>query len=89
MYKNIIILLIFIGIIFIVIEVVRNEQKCPQDKIIYRYIPRTMDEESESPAYITDIFTTMFSQPDPWINSIDNLKIKKQEDINKFFISQV
>jgi hypothetical protein len=88
MYKNIIILLIFIGIIFVVVDIVRTEQVCPQNKIIYRFIPRTLDEELDSPAFATDIFRVMFSQPSPWIKSIDNMTLRKREDINQFFISQ-
>jgi len=88
MYKNILIILIFVGIILVVIELVRTEQKCQPNKIIYRYIPRTLDEELDSPAYASDIFRTMFSQPSPWINSIDNMMLRKREDINQFFISQ-
>jgi len=88
MYKTILIIIIFIGILFVVIDLVRTEKECPPNKIIYRYIPRTLDEELESPAYVTDIFRTMFSQPDPWIRSIDNMILRKREDVNQFFISQ-
>jgi len=88
MIKNILILFIFMGILFITIDLVKTEQKCPQNKVIYRYIPRTLDEEQESPAYVTDIFRTMFSQPSPWINSIDNMMLRKRENINQFFINQ-
>jgi hypothetical protein len=34
------------------------------------------------------VFRTMFTQPSPWINSIDNMVLRKREDINQFFISQ-
>lgn len=88
MFKNILIILIFIGIIFIIVDLVKTEKVCPQNKIIYRFIPRTLDEELESPAYVTDVFRTMFSQPSPWINSIDNMLLRKREDINQFFVSQ-
>jgi len=88
MYKNILVLFIFIGIIFVVIDLVKTERVCPQNKVIYRFIPRTYDEESESPAFVTDIFKTMFSQPSPWINNVDNMLLRKREDINQFFISQ-
>ena len=36
MFKNILIILIFIGIIFIIVDLVRTEKVCPQNKIIYR-----------------------------------------------------
>jgi hypothetical protein len=88
MYKNILVLFIFIGIIFVVIDLVKTDRVCPQNKVIYRFIPRTYDEESESPAFVTDIFKTMFSQPSPWINNVDNMLLRKREDINQFFISQ-
>jgi hypothetical protein len=88
MIKNILILFIFVGILFITVDIVKTEKECPQNKVIYRYIPRTLDEEQESPAFATDIFRTMFSQPSPWINSIDNMMLRKREDINQFFINQ-
>jgi len=89
MLKKILIILIFIDVIFVVIDLSKTEEKfCPKTKVIYRYIPRTLAEETESPAYATDVFRTMFSQPDPWINSIDNMILRKREDINQFFISQ-
>jgi hypothetical protein len=88
MFKNILILLIFLGILFVVIDIVRTKQTNAQDKIIYRFIPRTLDEEIESPAFPSDVFRTMFSQPSPWINSIDNMLLRKREDINQYFITQ-
>lgn len=89
MYKNILLLLIIVGIIFIIIELVKTEKTCPKNKIIYRFIPRTLDEELDSPAYATDVFRTMFNEPSPWIKSIDNMMLRKREDINQFFISQL
>lgn len=88
MYKNILLIILFMGILFIIIDLVRTEQVCPQNKIVYRFIPRTLDEELDSPAFATDVFRTMFSQPSPWINSIDNMMLRKREDVNQFFISQ-
>jgi hypothetical protein len=88
MFKHILILLIFLGVIFVIVDLVKTEKECPQNKIIYRFIPRTLDEEMESPAFATDVFRVMFSQPSPWINSIDNMTLRKREDINQFFISQ-
>ena len=88
MYKNILIIVIFIGITLVVVDLVKTEQVCPQNKVIYRFIPRTYDEEADAPAYVTDIFKTMFSQPSPWINNVDNMLLRKSENINQFFISQ-
>lgn len=88
MIKNILILILFVGIVFVVVDLVKTEKKCPQNQVIYRFIPRTLDEELEAPAFATDIFRTMFTQPSPWIKSMDNMTLAKREDINQFFISQ-
>lgn len=88
MIKHILILLIFIGIVFVVVDLARTEKECPRNQVIYRFIPRTLDEELEAPAFATDVYRTMFSQPSPWIRSIDNMMLQKREDINQFFISQ-
>jgi len=90
-YKAIIALILFIGILFMVIEIVKIDaglvKKDP--KIIYRYIPRTFEEEQEDPILISDIFETMFSQPSPWVGSIRTYDKRKQEKINKYFVSQL
>lgn len=87
--KGLFVLLLFIGIILIIIEIVNTEKRCPQQRIIYRYIPRTFEEEQEEPALVTDIFATMFNQPDTWTRGIADIDARKQEQINKYFISQM
>lgn len=91
MYKAILLVIIFIGILFVVIDVIRVysgliEQK---QKIEYRYIPRTFEEEQTDPVYVSEIFETMFSQPSPWLLSIRETDQKKQEKINQYFITQL
>ena len=119
MYKEIIILIIFLGVIYVTIAIVRSQTIASienngtngnnanngnngtnrnnnavtgepiQPKIIYRYIPRTLAEEEEQPVFASEIFETMFSQPSPWIVSVRNYDQRKQEKINKYFISQM
>ena len=89
MYKNILILFIFIGIIFVVVALVNQSNECPTQKVVYRYIPRSFEEEQEEPVYATDIFRTMFTQPDPWVSSINEYDYKQKDKLNKFFISQI
>lgn len=84
-----ILIMIFIGLILIIVNMVQDNQKCPAKEIEYRYIPRTLEEEEAEPVYVSDIFKTMFSQQSPWIFSIQNMDRKKQEAVNKFFISQM
>lgn len=66
----------------------QNSQQCPQPKIIYRYLPRTFEEEQNEPVYPSDIFKTMFTQDSPWVRSMNSIETRKQEAINKYFISQ-
>jgi hypothetical protein len=61
----------------------------PNEKIEYRYIPRSPKDELDDPVFPSDIFSTMFSQPDPWILSLNDLDTRKRESINKYFISGI
>lgn len=89
MYKGIIVVSLFIGILLVVIELVRTKTTCPKQQIIYRYIPRSFEEEQADPVYVTDIFKTMFTQPTPWIGELTDLDTRKREQINQFYISQM
>ena len=88
-YRSILLLIIFIAVIFITVAVLRSEYQCPQQKVVYRYIPRTFEQEQEEPVYVSDIFNTMFSQPSVWTSSINQIDADKTDDYNKYFISQV
>lgn len=91
LHKAIIALVLFVGILLLVVEIVKiNAGLVKQEpRVIYRYIPRTFEEEQEDPIAVSDIFETMFSQPSPWINSIRTYDKRKQEQINKYFITQL
>ena len=80
-----------IGIIFITVGIAKNKLMPPEryDKIIYRYIPRTFEEEQQDPPLVSDIFATMFSQPDPWVTCMRFYDVRKQENINRYFITQL
>lgn len=77
--------IVLLVVYFITMKAVSNVEQ----KIVYRYIPRTLEEEMESPVYISEIFRTMFSQPSTWIDSTDEDAIRRTENINKYFISQM
>lgn len=64
------------------------EKECPRQKIIYRYVPRTFDEEQQDPAYPSDIFKAMFTQPSAWNNGVNDFEKRRNLSINKYFISQ-
>lgn len=73
----------------IAIQVARADNKCPVQKTVYKYIPRTFDDEQNAPVYVSDIFATMFSSPSTWTAGINQVDERKQEVVNKYFISQV
>ena len=61
--------------------------KCEQ-KVIYKYLPRTLEEEETEPIFVSQIFSPMFTQPSVWIDSIHEDDKRKTENLNKYFISQ-
>jgi Na+-transporting methylmalonyl-CoA/oxaloacetate decarboxylase gamma subunit len=77
--------IVLLVVYFITMKTVSNVEQ----KVVYRYIPRTLEEEMETPIYISEIFKTMFSQPSTWIDSTDDDAIRRKENMNKYFISQM
>jgi hypothetical protein len=68
-----ILLLLFIGLLFVSIGWIKSNQSCPAPIVEYRYVPRTFKEEQENPTKVSEIFEDMFNQDTPWMNpnSID------------------
>jgi hypothetical protein len=91
MYRGIILIIVFIGVLFISIEVARIQTGLTrtEPKIEYRYIPRTFAEEQDNPVYVSEIFETLFSEPSPWVLSVREYDQKKAEKINQYFVSQM
>lgn len=86
----IIIIIIIIGFIFLYIDLYnRFNEKSNEEKIVYRYVPRMPEDEMVDQIFPSDIFETMFSQPSPWLVSINDLDARKSEEINKYFVSQI
>lgn len=86
--KTIVLILIFIGILCITVGIVKTTKECPPQKIIYRYIPRPIENEDLEPVFLEDIFKTMFSRESPWVTSMNSIDTRKNEAINKYYISQ-
>lgn len=89
--KGFFIILFIVGIILLTVYFMSKaeiSQKCEQ-KIIYKYLPRTLEEEQTEPVYVTQIFKTMFTQPSVWIDSTYEDTIRRTEQINKYFITQL
>ena len=88
--RGIFILIFIVGIIMLVTYfIVKSElsNKC-DDKIIYKYIPRTLSDREKEPVFVSQIFKTMFTQPSVWIDSIYNDSQRINESPNKYNISQ-
>ncbi len=89
--KGLFIIILIIGIVLLTVYFMSKSElsaKCDQ-KVIYKYLPRTLEEEETDPIYVTQIFRTMFTQPSVWIDSTYQDTIRKTEAINKYFISQL
>lgn len=90
-YIIISVLLLTTGFILLYIDQYqRLSKRCkPTEKIIYRYIPKTPYEETQEEIFPSDIFRTMFTQPTPWINDMNDLDARQSKLTNKYFISQI
>jgi hypothetical protein len=66
-----------------------NQEEGYRQNIVYKYIPRTLEEDEMSPIYVSEIFKTMFTQPSIWIDSINKDQNRMKEKIDKFYISQM
>uniref|UniRef100_A0A6C0LTS3 Uncharacterized protein n=1 Tax=viral metagenome TaxID=1070528 RepID=A0A6C0LTS3_9ZZZZ len=84
-------MIFIIGLIIIIIDVVKAYNKCPPQKIIYRYVPRTFLEDQENPVPLDDIFYTMFNNPTPWVASVDVERKKNDigENLNRYYVTQI
>ena len=88
MYKNILILLIFLGILLIAIELAKDQTNNNDVQIEYRYIPQSFEEEQDNPVYVSDVFKKMFNNNSPWVSSLMDIDREKKEQINQYFITQ-
>lgn len=85
----ILILLLICGIICITVNLVYLNLPEPKTKIVYRYMPRTFEEEQNSRPIVSEIFKSMFTEHSPWVNSVMEYDTRKQESINKYYVSQI
>jgi len=86
-YKYLLMFAIILGIVFVTINLTTIYKSCPKQKIVYRYIPRSFEEEQEEPIPPSEIFFDLFNKPSPWISGFALTKYSKN-DINKYFITQ-
>ena len=80
--------LLALGCICIAINLTEMYKACPAEKIVYRYIPRTFEEEQNEPVPPSEIYYDLFNNPSPWVSSFA-VPRRELQNINKFFISDV
>lgn len=85
----ILLLCVMSAIISITVTIIKLNTNPPKTKIIYRYMPRTFEEEQNNQPLVSDIFKTMFTDQTPWVNSVMSYDERKQEAINKYYVSQI
>jgi len=89
--KGFFLIFLIIGILLIALYMMNNSisSNNGNTKIVYKYLPRSLEEEEESPVFVSQIFKAMFEQPSVWINSIKDDYLRKNEVLNKYYISQI
>jgi len=87
-FLRLLIIILSIGFILIIIDLTKMYYNCPPNKTIYKFIPRTFEEDQDYPVPISDIFKQLFDAPSPWIGSFVPIKTARI-DLNKYYISQV
>ena len=87
--KGFFIIILLSGIILLVVYfLIQSTLNSNSSKIIYKYIPTTLEEEESDPIFVSQIFKPMFTQPSVWIDSTyDDVQLRKEVP-NKYFLSQ-
>lgn len=51
----------------VVIGYNKSNQICPANRVEFRYIPRTFEQEQEAPVPVLSVFGKMFQDEDAWM----------------------
>lgn len=86
MIKVVILIILVIGLLLITLDLGWTYNSCPEQQIIYKFIPRSFSENQDNPVPLDDLFGKMFSDATPWIASFNTNILPKK--INDLFISQ-
>jgi hypothetical protein len=83
--------LLALGGMCIAADLARMSRRCPEPRVEYRFIPRSFEEEQESPVRPSEVFRALFENPDPWVSSgilsRDTRVRAGRYDHNRFWIS--
>jgi len=69
--KSIVLILAMIGMIMLGVGYVKSNLQCPPNRVEYRYVERTFDQEQNAPKPILSIsgMNSMFEDDTPWIQT--------------------
>lgn len=89
--KGAFLLVFMIGVILLVVYFIIRDKfnKQCNEKIVYKYIPRTLSETERQPVFVSQIFKAMFTQPSVWIDSIYNDSERPLQSFNEYNVSQM
>jgi hypothetical protein len=82
-----VIIILVVGGVIIKIVSDKYNVKCPPPTVEYRFVPRTLREELETPVKVQDIFTDLWDKPSPFVSRTIERSLKN-DTINGRFISQ-
>lgn len=75
-----IIITMVVGAFLIYVAFRTSEKICPPQKVIYKFIPRTLKEEMENPVKVSEIFSGMFNSPNVFLG--DNAGYSELPDVS-------
>jgi hypothetical protein len=78
-FNNIMIFLIIVGIMFIFFSFGQNSVKCSKQQVLYKYLPRDFDIDSNYPDRVSVNFKDMFTKPEPYMVVLGNDNLRKQK----------
>lgn len=67
--KLLVIAMLVVGVTMVLNGYYRANLTTPPPHIIYRFLPRSLEEDSSNPAKVSDIFAKMFSDSNPDVYS--------------------
>lgn len=76
-FSNTMIIIIFIGLIFVSHQWAKNSVKCSEPKIVYKYIPRDFNVDANYPDLVSSTFSDMFTKPTPYIVPLGDENLRK------------
>jgi hypothetical protein len=69
--KSIVLLLAIVGLVMLGVGYVKSNLQCPPNRIEYRYVEKTFEQDQNTPAPILSIsgINSMFEDDTPWIQN--------------------